>query len=194
MIASQIATLTAAVIVGVVLHELTHWIVASLLATRTRIDWRSLTVLSELATDAGRWRDYAIGWSPVLVGLTIGVGVQIFGSRPPVSLETASLYLAWMSYSFGGDLDDYLARTVADQPEYEEPWATAMARKREAFTTTTKLVSTGVLAAGGWLVWPVWYFLALGAGIIAAGLGYFVLELVAADPRDWSDMMHPRKD
>jgi hypothetical protein len=190
----RVAILSAAVIVGVVLHELTHWVVASVLATRVRVDWRSLTVLSELTSDAGRWRDFAIGWSPVFVGLTLGVGALILGSAPPVSMETASLYLAWMSYSFGGDLDDYLARTVGDGPAYDEPWAEAMARKRAAFTSMVKLVSTGVLAAGGWLIWPVWWWLALGGAIAAGGVGYFAAELVAADPRSWEEVMHPRED
>lgn len=194
MILIEIAALALAIIAGVIVHELTHWLVALVLADQVSIDWRSVTVFSQLEDDAGRWRDYAIGWSPIFAGSTLGVAAWMLGSAPALSMDTASVYLAWMSYSFGGDIDDYLARTVGDKSDRPAPWDDVMDRKREAFETAAKLISTGVLAAGGWLLWPVWWWLALGVGIGVAGIGYYAIEIVAADPRSWDEVMHPRVD
>lgn len=177
-----------AILVAAVLHELTHVLIAGLVARDVQIDWRSLTVLSRFREDDGRWRDFAVGLGPIVAGLTLGVTSILVGAQPPLSMETAGLYLAWATYTIGGDLDDYLARVVETEPEWDEPWLEVIEQRKEAWREMTHLVSLGTVVAAVWLVLEIQIFLLAGVGIATAGFAHYLWRTVETDPRDYQEV------
>lgn len=177
-----------AILVAVVLHELTHAVVATVVAREVTIDWRSLTVLSRFREDDSRWRDFAVGLAPIIAGLTLGVTALLVGAQPPLSLETAGLYLAWGTYTLGGDLDDYLARVVETDPDWVAPWDDVIEQRKAAWREMTHLVSLGTVVAAVWLVLNIRLFLITGVGIAFGGFAHYLWRTVETDPRDYEEV------
>jgi len=176
------------ILAAAVLHELTHAGAATIVARQVRVDWRSLTVVSRFAEDDGRWRDYAVWPAPIIAGLTLGVVAILVDARPPISLETAGLYLAWATYTIGGDLEDYLSRTLGTEPDWEPPWDEVIEQRKEAWREMTHLVSLGTVVAAVWLVIEIQLFLVAGVGTAAAGWIHYLWRTVETDPRDYEDV------
>ena len=112
MLDASVLVGVVAVVAAAVLHELTHVAAAAPVATRTRVEWRSMTVESDLPASLPRWVDRVISLAPLLAGASAALVVWAAGLVPAFNADTALLYAAWAVYTMGGSLDDYQATLV----------------------------------------------------------------------------------
>jgi hypothetical protein len=109
-----LAALFAAVLVGaVVAHELTHALVAAVVAERVRVDWRGLETVADYPATGVRWRSYAVAVAPLVVGVVAGVGALALAGVPDTIVEYIYT-VGWGAYAVGGGVDEY--RFHDDEP------------------------------------------------------------------------------
>ena len=90
--------LAGGAVVGVVAHELTHYIVARMLGIPATIGWLELETYFVASDERTEWRDVVAGSAPVLVGtttfpLTLYALVGVGGSLG------VAMFMAWLFYT-----------------------------------------------------------------------------------------------
>ena len=163
-----LALLPVAFGVGVLAHELTHYVTARLLGVAAWVE--GPTTVAYKITGVPRWRQRLVGLAPQLVGATIGL-VWLALEGVPWSPAGLVGLAAWATFSAGSWSDVSLAAAYGKTPWPVRRWRGLDADAQLACGLAAGGVVAAALAIGGAakpILQPVSVGVLFGVAVVAA--------------------------